>query len=261
MSKTPFDGRVALVTGGGSGIGRAAAIGLLRDGARVAIVGRGEPRLEETAALSGGCMLVVAGDVARPDDVAGAFRLARERLGPVDLLVNAAGIYERDSLAQFDMERWRATMEANLLGPALAIHHALPDMLQRDFGRIVTIGSRSAHAGGAVTSAYSASKAGIEALTRSVAHEILWKRKGRPDVQANVLYPGPTVTELLDTAIARPERFQAPEEVYPYIRALMMRPRWAGSGEIVYRTRIVSRGGTRLVAKHWRANFQRWLAR
>ncbi|WP_379548447.1 SDR family NAD(P)-dependent oxidoreductase [Qipengyuania sp. DSG2-2] len=259
QSELHYSGRVALVSGGGTGIGRAVALGLVKDGARVAITGRTEATLQETAQLSGGRIDPVRCDMSDPEAVTRAMQEIEQNTGPVDILVNAAGLYTQSALATFDMEEWRKIMEANLFAPALAIHHVLPGMLARDFGRIVTLGSRSAHAGGAVTSAYSASKAGVEGLTQSVAHEILWQRKGRANVQANVLYPGQTVTGLLGTQTDSPERYQSPEDVYPFVRALLDRPRWAGAGHTVYRRKIVARGGWRLRAKQWRANLQQAL--
>lgn len=248
-----------MVTGGGSGIGRAAALGLARDGVTVAIIGRTETSLAETAAIGAsfeGRLTPFPCDIGDNVETAKTFAKIDAVFGRVDFLLNAAGLYRQAPLAEFDMDGWKQILDTNLYGPALAMRQVLPGMLARDFGRMVTLGSRSARSAGAVTSAYSASKAGVEALTQAVAHEILWHRKGRPDVQANVLYPGQTVTGLLPGEIADPARYQTPDDVYPYIRALLLRPRWAGMGQTIYRTRIISRGGWRLVAKQLRANMQ-----
>ena len=250
----PFAGKVALVTGGGSGIGAAAAQGLAADGAKVIIAGRRAEALGSIAATDPGAIRGAPCDVSDAGQVDALFADIAKDGASVDLLVNAAGVYTRSALAEFDMAEWQRMIAVNLVGVANAVHRALPEMLRRDFGRIVTLGSRSAHTPGAVTSAYSASKAGVEGLTRSVAHEILWQRRDRPDVQINVLYPGQTVTGLLGEEEAHPEKYQQPADVYPFIRDLFLRPRHAGMGQVIYRRKVVHRGDWKLRIKQLRAN-------
>lgn len=255
-NKQPFAGRVALVSGGGSGIGSAVAQGLSKDGAKVIIFGRRLDRLVEIASTHPSHIRAVQCDVSKIDQVAKLFDGILATEGQVDILINAAGIYTREALAEFDMATWQKIIDVNLVGAASMVHFALPGMLERDYGRIITLGSRSAHSPGAVTSAYSASKAGVEGMSRAVAHEILWKRDYRPDVHINVLYPGQTVTGLLGTEAADPEKYQKPADVYPFIRALISRPRTAGMGQVVYRRKVVSRGDYKLRAKQIRANLR-----
>ncbi len=247
-------GKVAIVTGGGSGIGAAAARALAADGAKVIVAGRRTAQLKSVAATAPGAIRSFQCDVSDFTQVSDLFTSVFANEGQVDLLLNAAGIYWQNSLAEFDMADWRRIIDVNLTGAAHAIHCALPGMLAQDFGRIITLGSRSAHTPGAVTSAYSASKAGVEGLTRSVAHEILWQRRYRPNVHINVLYPGRTVTDLLEGSTDQPEKYQSPEDVYPFIKALFLRPRRSGMGQIIYRRKIVSRGDVKLRAKQIRAN-------
>lgn len=251
-----FTGKTALVTGGGSGIGAAAAAGLAADGAKVIVVGRRVASLDAVAAGNPERIRAIACDVSDPEQVAALFANIAGKEGGVDLLLNAAGIYHRDAIAAFDMEDWHRIIATNLGGAANAIHHALPGMLERDYGRILTLGSRSAHAPGAVTSAYSASKAGVEGLSLSVAHEILWQREYRPDVHVNVLYPGQTVTGLLGEEEKEPEKYQSPADVYPFIRSVFARPRRAAMGQVIYRKRVVSRGDWKLRVKQVRANIR-----
>ena len=252
-----FTGKIALVTGGGSGIGAAAAEGLAAEGAQVVIAGRRMERLAAIAAKAPGAIRPVTCDVSDGAAVAALFADLAACEGGVGLLVNAAGIYTQAPLASFDMEEWRRTVEVNLIGAANCIHGALPGMLERDHGRIVTLGSRSAYRPGAVTSAYSASKAGVEALSLAVAHEILWRRGYRPDVHTNVLIPGQTITGLLDDAEgAEPGKYQSPADVWPFIRALLLRGRRAPMGQVIYRRKVVSRGDWKLRAKILRANLR-----
>jgi len=245
-----FSNRVALVTGAGSGIGRAIATGLAVDGAKVYAVGRRKDALDETS-KGHEDVYPYSIDVSKEDQVREIFEIIENREGQIDFLVNAAGVYPQDTLEAFDMEQWSAAININLIGAALTTHYALKLMTSKNFGRIITLGSKSAHRPGAVTSAYSSSKAALESMTRSVAHELLWQKDQIPDVMVDVLIPGRTATELLGPAKAD-HGVQRPEQVYPYIKALLLRKCGAPTGRVFYQYKVDNRGDYKLNLKRLR---------
>lgn len=167
--------KIALVTGAGSGIGRAAAVALVRDGFRVVLAGRRRETLEETAALAeaaGDRSLIVPTDVADPAEVAALFARTKEVFGRLDLLFNNAGTnVPAVPLEDLPLEQWRQVIDVNLTGAFLCTQEAIRLMKSQDpmGGRIINNGSISAHAPRPNSAAYTASKHALTGLTRSTA--------------------------------------------------------------------------------------------
>ncbi|MCC6163726.1 MAG: SDR family oxidoreductase [Acidobacteria bacterium] len=165
--------RIALVTGAGSGIGRAVAIGLLRAGYRVGLVGRRTAALDETASLAGasaGAALLLPADVTNPDDVERVFEAMRVAHGRLDVLFNNAGVSAPAvPLDELTVEQWRAVVDTNLTGAFLCTRAAFKLMKSQSprGGRIIPPGSSSAHVPRPHSAPYTASKHGMTGLTRS----------------------------------------------------------------------------------------------
>ncbi|HEU5155556.1 MAG TPA: SDR family oxidoreductase [Streptosporangiaceae bacterium] len=167
--------RVAVVTGAGSGIGRAVARGLLEAGWRVALAGRrAEPLRATAASVPAGDALAVAADVTAPESVAALFAAVRERWGRVDLLVNNAGLFGRPApVEDFDHEQWREVIDTNLTGSFLCAQQAFRLMKEQRpaGGRIINNGSLSAHTPRPNSVAYTASKHAVTGLTKTLSLE------------------------------------------------------------------------------------------
>ncbi|MDH6569287.1 NAD(P)-dependent dehydrogenase (short-subunit alcohol dehydrogenase family) [Streptomyces sp. SAI-117] len=199
-----LDGRVAVVTGGSSGIGRAIAGALARAGASVVIVARGEAELASAAAelTSDGCRAAwVRGDLSTRQGVRTAAEAAAAVFGEPDILVNSAGINLRPPMTELTDEVWDTTMAVNLEAPYLLGQRFGPGMAERGFGRIIHITSQQAHRAFVQSGAYGVSKGGLESLTRSQAEA--WSPYG---VTANTLVPGFVLTPLNARLADDPER-------------------------------------------------------
>ncbi|HUK65993.1 MAG TPA: SDR family NAD(P)-dependent oxidoreductase [Anaeromyxobacteraceae bacterium] len=195
-----FAGRVALVTGGGRGIGRALALALAGAGADVAVVARTQEELDRTAAAIrqlGRRALGLVADLARRDAPGAVALRTAEALGPVDLLVNNAGIDASAPVGRTDPETWDDLMAVNATAPFLLIRACLPSMYLRGFGRILNVASVAGLTGLKYGAAYAASKHALVGLTRSVAAEC-----GRKGVTCNALCPSWTESRMMDEALA-----------------------------------------------------------
>ncbi|MET8078326.1 SDR family oxidoreductase [Streptomyces sp. NPDC005303] len=189
-----LDGRVALVTGGSSGIGRAIAGALARAGASVVIVARREPELAAVAdeLTSDGCRAAwVSGDLSTREGVRTAAEAAAAPFGEPDILVNSAGINLRPPMTELTDYVWDTTMAVNLEAPYLLGQRFGPGMAERGFGRIIHITSQQAHRAFVQSGAYGVSKGGLESLARSQAEA--WSPHG---VTCNTLVPGFVMTPL-----------------------------------------------------------------
>ena len=196
-----MNNRIALVTGASRGIGRACALALSQAGARVVLAARDNEKLEQAAAEireAGREAYVVELDLASEDSIRDAFARTSKEFGPVEILVNNAGI-TRDGLA-VRMKRgdWNAVLDTNLTGAFLCIQQALQPMMKARWGRIVNIASIVGETGNAGQANYSASKAGLIGLTKSLAQEM-----GTRGITVNAVAPGfveTAMTEGMDEA-------------------------------------------------------------
>ncbi|MET7855321.1 SDR family oxidoreductase [Streptomyces avermitilis] len=189
-----LDGRVAVVTGGSSGIGRAIAGALARAGASVVVVARKEEQLAATVAelSADGCRAAwVSADLGARDGVRAAAEAAAEVFGEPDILVNSAGINLRPPMGELGEQVWDATMAVNLDAPYLLGQRFGPGMAARGFGRIIHITSQQAHRAFVRSGAYGVSKGALESLARSQAEA--WSPHG---VTCNTLVPGFVMTPL-----------------------------------------------------------------
>ena len=209
-----LDGRTALVTGGGSGIGRAVAACFLAEGCRVAITGRSADRLRQAWEELGrpARLIFRPCDVADADQVQALVAWVTEQFGRIDILVNNAGVNLKErSLRELTPERWRQLVRINLDGAFYCLHAVLPQMLERRDGVIISIssvaGKRASPLGGA---AYAASKFGLSALSLCAGVEL--KDAG---IRCSAIYPGEVDTPIL---AARPQ------PVLPEQRALILQP-------------------------------------
>ncbi|WP_129790806.1 SDR family NAD(P)-dependent oxidoreductase [Sphingosinicella sp. CPCC 101087] len=188
-------GHHALITGAGTGIGAAIARVLAAEGAKLTLVGRRREKLEEVGAGSPDA-LVAPADVTRRDEVERCFALARDAQGPVTILVNNAGAAESAPFAEVDEGLWRRLMAVNLDALLHCCQAALPDLIEAEAGRIVTIASTAGLKGYAYSAPYVAAKHGAVGLTRALAAEL-----ARTNVTVNAVCPGFTDTDILAEAI------------------------------------------------------------
>ena len=188
-----LDGQVALVTGGGRGIGAGIARRLHAAGARIAVFDRDLPTAQVLADELEGLALV--GDVCSQHQVADAVELAERHLGPVSILVNNAGITGRtDASWNLEVDEVRAVFEVNMIGPFLFCKALVPRMLERGYGRIVNVGSIAGKEGNPTLMPYSASKAAVIAMSKSLAKELA----GKGDITVNAISPAVIRTAILD---------------------------------------------------------------
>jgi NAD(P)-dependent dehydrogenase (short-subunit alcohol dehydrogenase family) len=184
-----FAGKVALVTGGGTGVGRAAARAFADEGASVVVAGRDTEQLDQTVELiaaDGGKALAVSTDVTQEDQVANLVAETVEHHGRLDVAFNNAGVIAMGVVDELDAETWRNVVDINLTGVWLSMKHEIRAMRDRGGGTIVNMGSNlGAHLALPGTGAYGAAKAGVSALTRTAAREAI-----EHGIRINVISPG-----------------------------------------------------------------------
>ena len=194
MSK--LKGKVVLVTGGGSGIGLAAAKGFLDEGARVAITGRNSQKLNEAAkALAGGERVFHhPADLTEPEQVKTLVEKVTQHFGPIDILVNNAGLNIKErSIRDLNPERWQALVRGNLDSAYYCIYEVLPQMLKRKDGLIINISSTSGKRAGPLGgAAYAAAKFGMAALGICLAAEEM-----QSGIRVSNIFPGEVDTPIL----------------------------------------------------------------
>ena len=194
-------GRLALITGGGRGIGRAIALAFAAEGASIAVAARTRAQVDsvadEIAGEFGVETLALDCNVADAESVGRAFAQASEQFGDgPDILVNNAGIAETAPFAKTDEPMWQRHLEVNLTGTFRCTRAALPGMLERGWGRIINIASIAGKTGAPYIAAYAASKHGVLGLTRSLALEV-----GASGVTVNAICPGYVDTEMTSRGI------------------------------------------------------------
>lgn len=189
--------RCAVVTGAATGIGRATAQALARDGFGVVVVGRRARPLEELAAKlrgDGHDALAAPADVSSAQQVAGAIAAAVDRFGGVDVLVNNAGVGDSGTLLDESLERWEETLRVNLTGAFIATQAALPHMIERGGGAVVNVSSVNGLVAGPGWTSYNVSKAGLIMLAKCLTADY-----GRSGIRANAVCPGWVRTPMGDS--------------------------------------------------------------
>jgi NAD(P)-dependent dehydrogenase (short-subunit alcohol dehydrogenase family) len=210
--------RSVLVTGGASGIGRAAAFLLAREGAAVTVVDRAADAAEDTAreiTSAGGSAVAAPADVGNEDDVAAAVRNAVDAFGGLDGIVTSAGVFhggDLKPLGDVELDDFLFVLQVNLAGTFLAIKHAVPHLVDRR-GAVVTIASTAALKGHGYGSGYTASKGGVAALTRLAAVQY-----GPQGVRVNCICPGGVDTPMTAGTWSTPEAQERIRRIVPLQR-------------------------------------------
>ncbi len=234
-----LQGKKAIITGGGRGIGRAVARALAAEGVHVGLIGRNEEHVKAVAEELGtvtefktmdscGRQIMVpakpeirtayaAADVANLEEVTEAISKVKEKLGGVDILINNAGIATFGSFMELSPEEWKRNIDVNLMGVYYVTRAVLPDLIEQKSGDIINISSTAGQKGAPVTSAYSASKFGVLGLTESLALEVR-----KHNIRVSALTPSTVATDLAyenNLTDGNPEKVMQPEDLAEFIIA------------------------------------------
>ena len=205
-SRMRLKDKVALITGGGSGIGKASCLLFAREGAKVVAVDLKKETAEATAREIGSHARAFAADVSKASDAEGMIRYAEKEFGRLDIVFNNAGVFhpDDDSVTNTSEDIWDMVININLKGVFLGCKYAIPALLRAGGGSIINTASFVAVMGAATPQiAYTASKGGVLAMTREIAVEF-----ARKNIRANSLCPGPVETPLLRELLSDPARRQ-----------------------------------------------------
>jgi len=203
MDKANLKGRNALVTGASKGLGRAMALALAKNGARVALVSRDREKLESVAreiGEAGSKADVFVADITKEDQVARVEKEVAEKVGKIQILINNAGMNLRKNITDFTLEEWRNVQDTNLTSVFLMCRAFVPHMKGSGYGRILNMTSIMAHVSMPQRTAYSSTKAAVLGLTKSLALEL-----APEGVTVNGISPGPFATEMNTPILQNPE--------------------------------------------------------
>jgi NAD(P)-dependent dehydrogenase (short-subunit alcohol dehydrogenase family) len=195
-----LEGKIAFVTGFGSGLGQAIAVMFAKEGALVAGTSKTEAKGQETIRTiqkAGGRALFRPGDVGNAAQMKSLIEETVEQFGGLDIVVNSAGVRTNGSITEITEEQWDVTLDANLKGPFVVSRLAIPEMIKRGGGVIIHIAARSGMLGQAGRAAYCASKGGLVRLTEAMAMD-----HAKDRIRVNCICPGPTRTPMVDTSTA-----------------------------------------------------------
>jgi NAD(P)-dependent dehydrogenase (short-subunit alcohol dehydrogenase family) len=237
--------RVAAITGAGRGIGRALALALAREGAKVAVLARTLPEVEgvaEELRAAGAVARAYRCDVADAASVSEAFAALSRDLGPVDILAANAGIAPSVPFGKTDLALWQRTLDVNLTGAFLCAREVFQGMTARRFGRILFIASTAAKKGYTYTSAYCASKHGVLGLTRALALEL-----AETGVTVNAICPGFVDTPMTEQTIRTisQKTGRSPEEARRALEILSPQKRLFTAEEVAFVATSLCREGAR----------------
>ena len=213
-------GKVALITGGGRGIGRATAIELAKEGGNGGLVGRTLENLEKVKEELKDYDIkvsVASADVSDLDDITAAVEKIRQELGPIDILLNNAGISKFGKFMELTPEEWTNIVDVNVKGVYYTTRAVLPEMVERQAGDIINISSTAGQKGGPVTSAYSASKAAVIGLSESLMMEVR-----KDNIRVVTLTPSTVATDMakeLELTDGNPEKVMQAEDLAELIVA------------------------------------------
>lgn len=228
MMVQSLNGKIAIVTGAGRGIGKAVAIALANEGVNIGLLARTEAHLKEVASevqALGVKAAYAAVDISSQEEAEQAINKITDELGTADILINNAGIGKFETLLEMDPQEWKRIIDVNLMGPYYATRAVLPQLIEKNRGDIINISSTNGLNGAATSSAYSASKFGLIGLTESLAQEVR-----RNNIRVTALTPSTVATELAikTNLIAEnnDEKFMQPEDIAEFIVSqLKLHPR------------------------------------